>query len=290
MFSKVNISVSARETMENFFENRRIPHAVILEGTSAENRLETAKIIASAFVCTGEEIPCGKCQHCVKIKKNVHPDVIFCDKDSQKSFMGIDVIRSMKSDVYTSANEAERKVYIFKEAQNMTVQSQNALLKVFEEPPEHIAIILTCNFASSLLETIISRGTVISLGEENESSTSDKMLIKAREKANELCLSLCVENELGFMRKTAAFEKDKKLFELVVSNMFSAFSSAAVLKSGGKNIVYDEDVCRKMSVRFTLSQLMEFAHAMSEISESIKRNANHNLTLTRLSSLLANAK
>ncbi|MGN1348878.1 MAG: hypothetical protein ACI4VI_08030, partial [Acutalibacteraceae bacterium] len=139
---------------------------------------------------------------------------------------------------------------------------------------------------ASLLETILSRGTVITLGESDESASTDERTVKAREKANELLLSLCDENELQFMLKTAVFEKDKRLLPPVLENMSSAFSSAAVIKSGGKNIAYDTDISQRLSLKFTLRQLVDFTDTINSLSESVLKNANNNLTLTRLSSLL----
>lgn len=286
----MNMTVSAEDTINRFFKTKRIPHAVIIEGTSCDNRMLVAKYIAKAMLCEGDEIPCGECKSCKKAENDSHPDIIICEKESNKATMGVDIIRSMKSDVHIKANDSDNKVYIFKEAQNMTPQSQNALLKVFEEPPEHVSVILTCSSKATLLETILSRGTVITLGENNENDSDDEKSLLAREKADELINSLCDDNELDFMLKTAYFEKNKQLLLPVLENMASAFSSASVIKSGGKNFVYNADISKKLSMRFTLRQLVEFTDIVNSIYDSVIKNANNNLTLTRLSSLLTQSK
>ncbi len=286
MTENVKMTELAKAKTERFFITGRIPHAIIIEGTSCENRFLAALNLAKAMLCEGDEIPCGKCKSCRKVEAGVHPDVIVCEKESSKATMGVDIIRAMKSDVYIKANDSDNKVYIFKEAQNMTPQSQNALLKVFEEPPDHVSVILTCSSKATLLETILSRGTVITLGENDESDSNDGKIAQAREKANELLSSLCDENELQFMLKTAVFEKDKKLLSPVLENMAAAFSSASVIKSGGKNIAYDREISQKLSMKFTLKQLVGFTDTVNLLSESVMKNANNNLTLTRLSSLL----
>lgn len=290
MLEDIKMNELAFNTISRFFGTKRIPHALIIEGTSSENRLLAAKELAKAMLCQSERIPCGVCRSCRKVDTDDHPDVIICEKESSKVTMGVDIIRSMKSSVYVKANDSDNKVYIFKEAQYMTPQSQNALLKVFEEPPDHVSIILTCSSKASLLDTVLSRGTVITLGENDESDSSDAGVIKARETANGLLHSLCDENELQFMLKTAVFEKDKRLLPLVLENMASAFSSAAVIKSGGKNIAYDSEISHKLSLKFTLSQLVGMTNTVNLLNESVMKNANNNLTLTRLSSLLMTSK
>ena len=290
MTENVNMTEQARDTVDRFFSTLRIPHAIIIEGTDSVNRMDCALLIAKAMLCEGERVPCGECKSCRKIENASHPDVIVCEKESGKSTLGVDIIRSVKSDAFIKANDSDNKVYIFREAQDMTVQSQNALLKIFEEPPEHVSIILTCSSKSGLLETILSRGTVITLGENNESASNDAAAVRAAEKAKELLNSLCDENELEFMLKTAVFEKDKKLLPPVLENMSAAFSSAAVLKSGGKNTAFDRETSVKLSRKFTLKQLVSFTGIIDSLSQSVTKNANNNLTLTRLSSLLTENK
>lgn len=286
MPDNITMNKSAEAMINRFFETKRIPHALIIEGTSCENRMNTAKLFAKAMLCESENAPCGICRSCRKIEGDIHPDVIICEKEDKKATMGVDIIRSMKSDAYIKANDSDNKVYIFKEAQFMTAQSQNALLKIFEEPPDHVSIILTCSSKTPLLETILSRGTVITLGESDESTSTDAKIIKAREKADELLESLCSENELQFMLKTAVFEKDKQLLPSVLDNMAAAFSSAAVIKSGGRNIAYGREIADKLSMRFTLGQLAAFAETINTLNDSVMKNANNNLTLTRFSSLM----
>lgn len=291
MFENLTMTNSARRMIEAFFERKRIPHAIILEGTTQVNRMNAAKLLAAAFVCDGENPPCMNCRQCRKVNNDIHPDVIICDRENGKATMGIDTIRKMKSAAFITANDADRKVFIFKEAQTMTVQSQNALLKIFEEPPDDVAMIMTCDSKETLLETVMSRGTLISLGQSETDNFSDKLSEKADTLARELCESFCSENELEFMKKTAAIEKDKKLLSPVAERMASYFSSAAVLKSGGTFLTCsDRLTAEKAAKRFTLSQLVRFADIMLEIKQSADSNANANLTVTRLSSTLANAR
>ncbi len=291
MFENLTMTDAARQMINAFFERKRIPHAMIIEGTSEQNRMNTAKLIAAALVCDSEKIPCLSCKQCKKVMCDAHPDVIICDKENGKAMMGVDAVRKMKSAAFVTANDADRKVFIFKEAQTMTVQSQNALLKIFEEPPDDVAIIMTCDSKEILLETILSRGTLISLGQSETDIASDKESEKAANTAKELCMTFCNANELEFMKKTAVFEKDKKLISPTVQMMAEYFSSAAVLKSGGKKLTCaDETTAKELAKRFTLSQLVRFVDIMNEIKRAADMSANANLTMTRLSSALANER
>ena len=70
--------------------------------------------------------------------------------------------------------ECNFKIYIFKNAQNLTEQAQNALLKIFEEPPKHIIFLLLCNNSKNLISTVISRSRIINLNKiENKNCNQD---------------------------------------------------------------------------------------------------------------------
>jgi len=288
--SEIIMNDLSKQIIDRFFATGHIPHAIIIEGTDDENRMKVAELLACSVLCTGEEKPCGKCRSCLKIKKGVHPDVIVCDKPENKATLGVDIVREMKSDVFLTGNDSDKKVYIIRQAQDMTVASQNAILKIFEEPPENITIILTCSTKDSLLETVLSRGTAIPLGESNENSSKDKKIQKALEKAHQLAFSLMNENELDFMKKTGGLEKDKKLFLTVLEYMKMLFVSASVLKSGGKNTLIDSECPKELANKFTIRQLIEFNDICDDIIIKLNKNANNNLCVTRLSSLLSNAK
>lgn len=291
MFENITMTDSARNMISAFFKQKRIPHAIILEGTTELNRMNAAKLLAAAFVCEGDNPPCMVCKQCRKVMENVHPDVIICDKENGKAMIGVDTVRKMRSAAFVTANDADRKVFIFKEAQTMTAQSQNALLKIFEEPPDDVAIIMTCDSKETLLETILSRGTLITLGQSEVDAVSDKFFEKVSETAKELCESFCSENELEFMKKTAVFEKDKKLLSPVAEMMAAYFSSAAVLKSGGRSLTCpDRSTAELLAKRFTLDRLVRFVDIVLDIKASADASANANLTVTRLSSTLADAR
>ncbi len=127
-------------------------HALLIEGNRGCGRYTTAKLTASAM------LNCGKDE---LIVKGIHPDVITIEEE--KGIISVERIREIKADALILPNEAERKVYIIRDAQNMTVQAQNAFLKLLEEPPKHVAFILTADNRAKLLETILSRVAVFGI-------------------------------------------------------------------------------------------------------------------------------
>ncbi len=93
---------------------------------------------------------------CKKIRTGISPDVTVCGLGDKRS-IGVEDIRGIFGAAYTTPNELEFRMFIIRDAHKLTAQAQNALLKVFEEPPEHAYIFLLCESRAKLLATLVSR-------------------------------------------------------------------------------------------------------------------------------------
>ena len=202
----------------------------------------------------------------------------------------VDEIRDIKGKAKVYPNDGNKSVFIICEAQNMNPQAQNALLKIFEEPAGHVSFILTCPSKSSLLDTITSRATSYFTGEDTGEDSSDSNE-KAKSLASELLMCMISENELQFLRKTAIFLKDKSLLLSVLKNMEPVIRDALVLSSGNNNLISGEkEVSEKLRSSLTQKKLMLLLTEIQSLRDTAENSANHNLTLTRLSSLLYSIK
>ena len=139
----------------------RLSHAYMLIGPEGPERVEAARKLAAALLCSGDKPPCGQCRDCRKVLSGVHPDVTLVsrqegDKGLHREIL-VDQIRQVTSDAVVAPNEADRKVYVITQADRMNVQAQNALLKALEDPPGHVCFILCAAAADGLLPTVRSR-------------------------------------------------------------------------------------------------------------------------------------
>ena len=130
----------------------------------AEEGYAAARTLAQAILCSAPHggAPCGLCDNCRKAEKGVHPDIITVtrrtdEKGAAKREIYVEQIRDLIADAAILPNEAERKVYIIRDAGTMNAAAQNALLKILEEPPYFVTFILVADNAGSLLETVRSR-------------------------------------------------------------------------------------------------------------------------------------
>ncbi len=283
----IGIKNSLAENLGGLIKNERLPHAIMLRGGSEALRQRLSLFLAEAFVCEGDGKPCGKCSHCLKAESGNHPDVITADPSAQgeKTFK-IALVREIKDDAYIIPNEAKSKVYILRSADKMNIQAQNALLKLIEEPPQYARFILECDSSAAMLETIMSRVTLFDLGEDTD-EISDELRKKACETAARLAAAILKPTELDFMRITAEFEKDKNLFEPTLPALQLIFRDAVVIKAGSSITLSDSaDISREAAAKLTMNALMKLTREIDNFRESINRNANKNLLITRFSAVM----
>ena len=165
-----------------FGQNRGLSHAYIAASLSEEVRNRTVSILSAAAVCAASDNkPCGTCRDCRKAKAGVHPDVIHIhretdDKGKQRKEIRVDQVREMIGQAQIMPNEANGKAFVIHEAERMNTQAQNALLKLLEEPPRGVVLILSTATPTMLLETVRSR--CIELSENDDAPELDHELKK----------------------------------------------------------------------------------------------------------------
>ena len=150
-------------------------HAYLLSGASGMGKRTLARLMARAALCRDTDHaahPCGTCAAC---QKTTPPDLTELGGDG--ATLSVDAIRRLREDAFLLPNESAYRVMILAEAQTMTPQAQNALLKILEEPPSYGVFILLSDNPEKLLPTVRSRCTELAM-----SALSQDMLIPALEK------------------------------------------------------------------------------------------------------------
>lgn len=144
--------------LKNAMKTGKISHSYIFTGAPGSGKKLLAGTFAMTLQCeTGETEPCLKCDSCKKAIGKNHPDIIIVNHEKPGT-ISIDEIREQViHDVAIKPYCSPHKIYIVAEADLMTPQAQNALLKTIEEPPEYAVILLLTSNIDSLLPTIQSR-------------------------------------------------------------------------------------------------------------------------------------
>ena len=182
---EISLQQDNEKAVLELIRSGRLPHTIILEGGEKDERDSAALLLAAGAVCRETNPPCLRCNPCRKVLDGIHPDV-FRPEPSKNLKSGIlslkDLRDSYLSQMSVRPNEADCKVYLFSDADKLLREdSQNALLKTIEEPPQSLYFIFTVQSAKSLLLTVRSRAHIMTLHredvrDEDTEATADKLI------------------------------------------------------------------------------------------------------------------
>jgi DNA polymerase III subunit gamma/tau len=143
-------------TLRRAIETDRVSHAYLFSGPRGTGKTSTAKVLAMGLNCEKGPTPepDGTCESCRAIVGNSSMDVLEMDAASNR---GIDEIRDLRDKVNLAPASGRMRVYIIDEVHMLTAEAFNALLKMLEEPPEHVVFVLATTEKHKVLPTIISR-------------------------------------------------------------------------------------------------------------------------------------
>lgn len=199
---------SIKEHLQKAVEDGHPNHAYIFCGEEGTGRKSVAECFAAALCCDLDspgQKPCGKCMACMQAASKTHPDIIHVTHE--KSRIGVDDIRnSVLQDISIKPFSSRYKIYIIDEAERMTEQAQNALLKTLEEPPAYAVIILITTNTGAFLQTILSRCVTLQFKPLDNKLIADYLMKK--EKLPDYFAKLCAAFSGGSLGQALKFAKN----------------------------------------------------------------------------------
>lgn len=150
--------------IHNAVSENRVSHAYILNGERGAGKKMLANLFAMTLLCErGGPDPCSMCHSCIQAESGNHPDIIRVTHEKPNTISVDDIREQVNHTIDIKPYQGPYKIYIIPEADRMTVQAQNALLKTIEEPPQYAVIFLLTENAELLLPTINSRCVMLKL-------------------------------------------------------------------------------------------------------------------------------
>ena len=276
-FCGFSFDTDTRGQISRLAQSGRLPHAVIIESKSDEQAQNLAALLSAYAVCESGDRPCGECRQCKNALANAHADISYLKPDS-KSKSGkysIDQMRALAVDAQVRPNDARAKVYIFKECDKRLQEvTQNAFLKLLEEPPQQIYFFLLVKNVNALLPTIRSRCTVIRAG--GEEAVSDE----ARESAKAIVTAMLSPREYDLLLALTALT-DKTQQAGILLAVKNHLRDALVTLSGG-NADSDPELARRLASKLTRKKIIELIELNGSCDYRLKQNSNITLLTTWL--------
>ncbi len=147
----------ARAFLSQRLQQGRLAHAYLFVGPPGVGKRTLALALAQALNCLGDAPPCGQCSQCRRIASGNHTDVAVLALQEHGREIGIDSVRDLQRTLSLRPFEGRHRVAIVREAERMSREAANALLKTLEEPPDQAVLVLTTADEEALLPTVRSR-------------------------------------------------------------------------------------------------------------------------------------
>lgn len=180
------------------FLSGRMAHATLLSGEAGIGKKTAARLLAQGLMCRGEgDRPCGVCRDCRRFMARTHPDALFPAPAPKEKTIKIDALREMIDALSRHALEGGNRTVLIENAERMTPQAQNCLLKTLEEAADDTYFLLTCDQESALLPTIRSRCRCVRLQPWSEKRVEDALLLRHIPPDRAKALARYCEGSLG---------------------------------------------------------------------------------------------
>ena len=275
MIDRTVFPESILKTLDGFFADGRCPHALLIDGADEERRTALAYIAAGMIVCENKDrTPCGECEHCRKVREHTHPDIIIVKKPDDKKHFVKDDVKKTVADAYLTPNEADTKVFVVSELQQMTEESQNLLLKILEEPPRYTAFVLTADNSNAVIGTVLSRVVRLRMGESVAAEYSEK----ASDIVKKLADAVLSPYEYDRIEATAQTDGNKVLTAEVLDLFVAVLRDAMVCKSGGKPLLDGFSAqSKRLSDSLSPGKIIEIYETVDGLLKSLENNPNYTL-------------
>jgi len=165
-------------TLKSQLLGGRLSHAYLFTGSRGTGKTSSAKILAKAVNCEApvDGNPCNCCKACRSIDSGACMDVLEIDAASNN---GVDNVRDLRDGAIYTPSEVKKRVYIIDEVHMLSISAFNALLKIIEEPPEHLLFILATTELHKVPATILSRCQRFSFRRISQEDITSRLLYVA---------------------------------------------------------------------------------------------------------------
>ena len=293
-------------------------HAYLIVGPRHVGKGTLAINMAQALNCDGPDVPCGECRSCRRILEGKHADITSVGLDSRTE-IGIDDIRGLQRSANLPPYEGKCKVFIIDEAEYLSTEAANSLLKILEEPPQKVVWLLLAAEEELLMPTVVSRcqrlelrpvsselvqETLIKsykvdadkaklltrlcrdrLGWALSALANDEVLEQRSQRIDRLVFLLTagLEQRFAYAQELSThFSQERKAGAEIIEIWLDWWRDLMLIKGGCREAIINVDhkeVLDEQAKALSLAEIKEFLASLGFLQEAIFRNANPRLAL-----------
>lgn len=276
MFNKLIGNDELKRYFENSIKTNNISHSYMFTGATGVGKKQFAIEFAKYNLCLEDGNCEDKCDSCIKFNGNNNPDFSIIKPDGNT--IKINQIREMQEDIAKKPIVSDKKVYIIDDADKMSEESQNCLLKTLEEPPEYAIIILIVANESRMLATIKSRCVILKFKKISNEEIK-KIVPNLTEEQIEI-LDGSLEKLENIQEKTEQFQQIENIVQKIkTGSLVDALNSADVLYNSKENI---NELLDFLNILFFKNGMYEIVEIVEETKNKFRYNNNYEMCIDNL--------
>ena len=293
-FNEILGNNKIKQDLQEIIDNNTISHSYMFVGIDGIGKKLIAKEFARKILCLNKQNQnCAICDSCIKFNSGNNPDFleIFPDGNSIK----IAQMREMQEKVYQKPIVSDKKVFIIDQAEKMTEEAQNSLLKTLEEPPEYMVIILITSNENKLLNTVKSRCIRINFTELSKQDITKYAGAHQINIASQNLLEMC-GGSIGKLEKINENIDDYNSLELATNKLIDGKLKNVVEEMNCFNILYEskeiiQDLLDYMTVLIYLhiskekdyrQKFLNTIKLIEETKQRLNSNTNYDMSIDNL--------
>lgn len=287
MFDKIIGNDKIKEMLYKSVKDKKTSHSYLFVGIEGIGKKEIAKEFAKMLLCISDNKYCNTCKSCIEFDSNNNPDFLYIEPEGNS--VKIEQIRYIQRKIQEKPIISNKKVYIINDADKMTTEAQNCLLKTLEEPPEYSTIILIGSNENMFLSTIKSRCMIIHF-----SKIEDEKIRKYLEEKYELkdISTNMLEIFQGSIGKAILLKDKKEQYEKIELIIKSISQKSIIDILNMSEILYKSkeeifDILEYINViLIKLSKIdYEYIKCINGVEETktrLKQNANYDMSIDNM--------
>lgn len=286
MFEKIIGNDNIKQQLKKSIENNQISHSYLFIGIEGIGKKLLATEFAKAILCLGDSKYCNNCKSCIEFDGNNNPDFLYIEPDGNS--LKIEQIREMQKKVQEKPIISNKKVYIINDADKMTLEAQNSLLKTLEEPPEFATIILIGTNENAFLATIKSRCMIIHFNQISDNKMIEYLNSQGIENITKNMLELfqgSIGKALELKDKQEEYLKIEKMIENISNyDLIDVTKNAEILYQTKDEIMEMLDYINIILLRLSKNNV-KYTNCIKIVENTkkrLKQNSNYDMCIDNM--------
>lgn len=284
MFDKIIGNGQIIISLKKLVNQNKTSHSYLFLGIQGIGKKLIAKEFAKMLLCTNQDKYCDKCKSCIEFNTNNNPDYIYIEPDENN--IKIEQIRNLQKSIQEKPIISNRKVYIIDDADSMTKEAQNCLLKTLEEPPKFATIILIGSNDTSFLPTIKSRCTILHFNKIKDEEIENYLRLNYKISNINRNMIKMFQGSIGKALKLKDKQDEYKILENLIEdinkkNLIDIINDAKILYNSKDEI---EDMLEYINILLLQKSKQNYLFTncikiVENTKRRLKQNANYDMTI-----------